>query len=193
MFIKFTHQIAPRLGRFFRGFGKDDAGSVSLEAIIFTPLFAMVIGAVFSLHDLYHHKGLNIKAAYTISDAFSRETEPVGPDYLSGMHSLLGFLTETEGEQSLRVTLVRYNAKEKKYIAEWSKTRGNFATIDTKKLVEVYDDLPSLVHNERVVLVETKTPYRSPLPIPGLTSDEVFYNFGFTRPRFAPKVVWENS
>jgi hypothetical protein len=193
MLTKFTKHLAPRLGRALRSFRNDDAGSVSIEAIIFTPLFAMVIGAVFSLHDLYHHKGLNIKAAYTISDAFSRQTDPVGDDYLTGMYNLLGFLTETEGEQSLRVTMVRYNKKKDKYIAEWSKPRGEFNRLYNKQLKDVYDDLPNLVHNERVVLVETKTPYRSPLPIPGLTGEEVFYNFGFTRPRFAPKIVWSNG
>jgi hypothetical protein len=152
-----------------------------------------VLAATFSLHDAFRYKSLNIKAAYTISDALSRETEAIDYTYLDGMIEVLEFLTRSDGPYSLRVTLVRYNAKQNKYIADWSKTRGGFDELGNRDLEDLFHKLPNLVHNERVIVVETETEYVPPFKVAGLNEERLFYNFGFTRPRFAPKIVWQDS
>lgn len=174
-------------------FAKDERGSVAVEAALWLPLVLSVMAALFALHDMYRHKSLNLKAAYTISDAISRQTDPIDYSYLTGMNNLLGYLTNSDQGHSLRVTLVRYNKKKKKYIAEWSKTRGHFGVLKTRDLKTMYAQLPTLLHNERVIVVETETDYRPPFRIPGLKADDLFYTYGFTRPRFAPKIVWQNG
>ncbi|WP_136443107.1 TadE/TadG family type IV pilus assembly protein [Pacificoceanicola onchidii] len=176
-----------------RAFRRDEAGNVTIETVIWLPLIIAVLGATFSLHDAFRYKSLNIKAAYTISDALSRETDPIDGAYLDGMVDLLAYLTRSEGPYSLRVTLVRYNAKKSKYVSEWSKTRGDFSRLRTKDLKTMHEQLPTLLHNERVIVVETATEYEPPFTVPGLTSDGLFYNYGFTRPRFAPKIVWSDA
>jgi hypothetical protein len=176
-----------------RRFARDTDGNVSIEALIWLPLILSLMAATFSLHDAFRHKAMNIKAAYTISDAISRETDPIDGAYLDGMVQLLEFLTRSEGTYSLRVTLVRYDDNQNKYIREWSQTRGAFAALQTADLAEMEGRLPNMLHNERVIVVETETYYEPPFVVPGLNEAGLFYNYGFTRPRFAPKIVWSNG
>lgn len=176
-----------------KGFAGAENGSVAIETLIFIPLMTTIIAATFSFHDAFRYKSLNVKAAYTISDAISRETDPIDNDYLDGMVELLEYLTRSEGPYSLRVTLVRYNAKKLKYVSEWSKTRGDFDRLSTWQLRSLEERLPDMLHNERVILVETATDYVPPFEVPGLNEASLFYNYGFTRPRFAPKIVWSNN
>ena len=174
-------------------FARSESGSMSIEAIIWTPLILIALAATFSFHDAFRYKSLNIKAAYTISDALSRETDPIDDAYLDGMVDLLEFLTRSEGPYSLRVTLVNYDANRSKYVADWSQVRGDFVPLTTSDLADMHDRLPNLLHNERVIVVETQTDYQPPFEIPGLNEAGLFYNFGFTRPRFAPKIVWAGA
>jgi uncharacterized protein (UPF0333 family) len=174
-------------------FARDERGSIAVEAAIWLPTVLAIMAGIYSLHDMQRHKSLNIKAAYTISDAISRQTDPIDNAYLTGMNNLLGYLTHSTSGHSLRVTLVRYNGKKKKYVAEWSKTRGSFGALKTRDLTSMYSKLPTMLHNERVIVVETETDYQPPIKIPGVSTSDLFYNYGFTRPRFAPKVVWSNG
>lgn len=180
------HLISSRLRRFARR----DEGTIAVETMLWVPLLLSVLAATFSLHDAFRYKSLNVKAAYTISDALSRETDPIDNAYLDGMVQVMEFLTRSDGPYSLRVTLVRYNETEDRYIAEWSKTRGQFDTMGERDLTNLYDKLPTMLHNERVIVVETESQYSPPFEVAGLSETRLFYNFGFTRPRFAPKIVW---
>ena len=182
-------QLLSRLSEFRR----DQSGNVTIETVIWLPLIMTVLAATFSLHDAFRYKSLNVKAAYTISDALSRETDPIDGAYLDGMVDLLAYLTRSEGPYSLRVTLVRYDANNSKYISEWSQTRGGFDGLNNYDLTSMHDQLPNMLHNERVIVVETATVYQPPFEVPGLNTDSLFYNYGFTRPRFAPKIVWSDA
>ena len=81
--------IHTRLRRFVR----DTAGNMTLETVIWMPLMILVLGATFSFYEAFRQKSLNTKAAFTIADALSRETDPVDDQYLDGMLELLEFLT----------------------------------------------------------------------------------------------------
>ncbi|MBV7396318.1 TadE/TadG family type IV pilus assembly protein [Mameliella sediminis] len=179
--------------RHLRGFAQDTRGNMALEALIWLPFVLFLLAATFSLHDAFRYKALNTKAAYTISDAISRETDPIDASYLDGMIELLDFLVRPGADSSLRVTLVRYNGTTDSYEAEWSQTRGSLSALQTAEVSDMYNQLPTMLHNERVIVVETETYYAPPFAIPGLTGAGLFYNFGFTRPRFAPKIVWSDG
>lgn len=181
--------IFPRLSAFAR----DEKGNVAIETMLWVPLMLTVLAATFSLHDAFRYKSLNVKAAYTISDALSRETDPIDNAYLDGMLEVLEYLTRSDGPYSLRVTLVRYDADNDQYEAEWSQTRGAFTGYSTTEMTSLYDQLPTMLHNERVIVVETETEYMPPFEVAGLNEARLFYNFGFTRPRFAPKIVWSEG
>ncbi len=182
-------RIIHRLQRFWR----TTDGNASLEAVIFIPLMLAILTALFSFHDAFRYKALNVKAAFTISDALSRETDPIDDAYLDGMVSTLEFLTRSEGPYSMRVSMVRWNKWKDAYRIDWSKTRGDFDRLRNRDLPSIEDQLPNLLHNERVIVVETLTEYSPPFDVPGLDTQELFYNFAFTRPRFAPKLVWTDG
>ena len=199
-----THAIFARLQRFLR----DTRGNVTIETVIWVPLLLTIIAATFSLHDAFRYKALNTKAAYTISDALSRETDPIDDAYLDGMVDVLEFLTRSEGPYSLRVSLIKWHNPGSEdswgnttpadpasgaYQLDWSQTRGDFDALTLADLTEIQDGLPTMLHNERVILVETRTEYVPPFDIAGLSGEEMFYTYGFTRPRFAPKIVWSGG
>ncbi|MFW2588996.1 TadE/TadG family type IV pilus assembly protein [Sagittula sp. SSi028] len=190
--------------RVLKRFAKDTEGSISIEALIWFPMILAVLASMFSLFDAFRYKSLNAKAAYTISDALSRETDPIDNAYIDGMEDVLEFLTISEGPYSLRVTLVNYDGTSynpdgsiasvgEGYQVEWSQTRGDFDDLTTADLKTFTDKLPNLLNNERVILVETRTEYVPPFVIPVLNEADLFYTYGFTRPRFAPKISWSDS
>lgn len=183
----------PKILTHLRRFAGDTRGNIALESLIWLPFILGLLAATFALHDAFRYKAMNVKAAYTISDAISRETDPIDASYLDGMVELLDFLVRPGGGSSLRVTLVRYNGTTSAYETEWSKTRGSLGALQSAQLAEMHAQLPSMLHNERVIVVETETYYTPPFAIPGLTGEGLFYNYGFTRPRFAPKIVWSDG
>ncbi len=176
-----------------RGFSRDTRGNAAIEIAIFAPLLIFMLAAAYVYFDAYRQKTVNTNAAYTISDALSRQTDAVDPLYMDGMHALLEFLTETDVQTGLRVTVARWDENDAKYYTDWSQTRGPLYPLTDRDLnTALVDNLPTLLHNERVIVVETSSSYQPPMNIPGLTEQEL-YNFAFTRPRFAPQLVWSEG
>ncbi|MGY3437418.1 MULTISPECIES: TadE/TadG family type IV pilus assembly protein [unclassified Marinovum] len=175
-----------------RQFARDTRGNASIEIAIFAPLLMFLLAASYVYYDAYRQKAINTNAAYTISDAFSRQTDAIDDVYMTGMHDLLEFLTHADTETGLRVTVVRWDATDGQYHPDWSESRGPLYPLTERDLnTALVDNLPTLLNNERVIVVETSSIYEPPYNIPGIASQEL-YNFAFTRPRFAPKLVWSN-
>ena len=107
-----------------RQFTGDTRGGVSLELIIFTPVLFVMLAGAYVYYDAFRQKAINTNAAYTISDALSRETDAIDDDYLDGLHSMLEFLTHANDQVGLRVTMVRWNKRKNAYRRDWSQTRG---------------------------------------------------------------------
>lgn len=171
---------------------KNEEGSASIEGIIWLPLVLTVLLSTFSFHDAFRYKALNTKAAFTISDVLSRETEAIDDAYLDGMVELLEYLTRSEGPYSVRVSHVRYD-NDDGYLVEWSHARGSFTGIDTANVGTIQSHLPTMLHNERLIVVETFTDYNTPFDLDVLDTAELFYNVAVTRPRFAPQLLWANA
>ncbi|MCJ7874679.1 hypothetical protein Q4577_02405 [Marinovum sp. 2_MG-2023] len=174
-------------------FLQDGRGNASIEIAIFAPLLIFLLGAAYVYFDAYRQRAINTNAAYTISDALSRETDAVTNGYMDGMHDMLSFLARSGDQVGLRVTMVRWNKNKNAYRRDWSKTRGPLYPLKNRDLnTTLVDNLPSLLHNERVIVVETSSIYTPPLNIPGIDSQEM-YTLAFSRPRFAPQLVWSDN
>lgn len=174
----------------FTGFARNTEGNMSLEALIFVPFLLVLLTATYSFFDAFRFKSLNTKAAYTISDALSRQTDAVTADYLDGMVETLKFLTRSENQYSLRVTTVQYDADAGVHLIKWSEGRGKFEGMGASELTTLASQLPSMLDNETIIVVETHTSYETPFVTQGFLTDELFYNFTVARPRFAPQLVW---
>jgi len=171
-------------------FADDRSGSVTVEAAIMLPLLVWAYCALFTFFDAYRQSSINQKAAYTISDMISRESNPINDDFLDGSHQMLNFLTRSANERRIRVSVIRYDGDTDNHTVEWSQTRGTISALATGDVSDWNDKLPSMVNEERLILVETWTDYTAPFRIVGL-NDQTIETFVFTRPRFSMQVCWD--
>ena len=103
--------IARQIARFW----KDEKATVAVEAVVMIPMLFWGYVASFTFFDAYRQTSINVKAAYTISDMISRETQAINPAYMNGAHQLLELLTRSSEVSRLRVTIVRWENVAKKY------------------------------------------------------------------------------
>ncbi|KPP85777.1 MAG: hypothetical protein HLUCCO07_01635 [Rhodobacteraceae bacterium HLUCCO07] len=186
-FMRPIRRIRPRLQRFASG----QSGSVTIEAVIMLPILFWAFCALYTFFDAYRHTSIVHKTAYTISDAISRETNPIDDAYLDGQHGLMSFLTRSSSTHRMRVTVVRYDADDEEYHVEWSQTRGPVSAHPTGDAGALEEQLPTMADEERMIVVETWSDYEAPFRI-GL-DDTTIQTFVFTRPRFAPQVLFSAS
>ncbi|WP_425038358.1 TadE/TadG family type IV pilus assembly protein [Primorskyibacter sp. S187A] len=177
----------------FAAFAGDTRGSVNIEGMLFFPLLLMFIAATIVFYDAFRRDSLSQKAAYTVGDMLSRETAAINGTYIDNARKLLALMSDVpESDVSIRVTQVVYNKRYDEYRVNWSKERGNHSTrlrtVDTRNM---HEELPNMVGAERLIIVDTFVNYEWPIDL-GF-DDHVFESTVFTRPRFAPKLVWSNG
>ncbi|MDP5216636.1 pilus assembly protein [Ruegeria sp. 2205SS24-7] len=170
--------IAPRLKRF----SKEENGAISVEALMMLPLLFWAFLAVFTFLDAYRANALNLKAAYTIGDLVSRETEVINNTYIDSMATVFGLMTKPGSESRVRISVVHYDEDTDGYYLDWSANRGFTNAMDDDRLAEIRDRLPIMPDEERVILVETSNTYVPPFAVGVNITD--MENLVFTRPRF---------
>lgn len=172
-------------------FRDDTRGTVTVEALVMLPLLLWAFCALFTFFDAYRQTSISHKAAYTLSDMLSRETSPVTNDYLDSAQELLGFLTRSDTERRMRVSVVRFDLDQNEHFIEWSQTRGAIGALDNATIGSWDARLPVMVDEERIILVETWTDYNAPFNV-GLNGQTIS-TFVFTRPRFAPQLLFDGA
>lgn len=176
--------------KYLRRFRDDRRGSVAIEAVVMLPILFWALVATFTFFDAYRQVGQSIKANYTISDMLSRETAYINPDYMNTAQQLYNLMTRTTTATRLRITVVRYDGPSETFKRDWSKTRGSVSPLTSAQVADLESRLPSIPHNDRLIVVETWKDYKPPFRI-GIEPQEL-YHFSFTRPRFAPILPWSD-
>ncbi|APX12359.1 TadE/TadG family type IV pilus assembly protein [Tateyamaria omphalii] len=175
-----------------KAFRDEDQGSLAIETVILIPLLFWAYLSMFAIFDSFRQHSINQKAAYTLGDIISRETTPLDNSYLNGTQEIFAYLTNNvSSDVSIRVTSVKYDANNNVYKRDWSKARGWKSPLSNNEVKELKHLLPVMPHNERVMVVETFAKYDAPFET-GLRDREID-NFVFTRPRYAPRVLWSND
>lgn len=169
-------------------FFRNEDGVIAIEAMIILPMMFWTFLSLFSIFDSFRTYSINQKAAYTIGDAISRETQPIDDEYLTGVKQLYDYLARTN-DSALRATSMRWDQSRNRYMVDWSETRGWAGGLSSDDVREWADRLPTIPDGERVVVVETWDRYDPPFAT-GLER-KIIRNFVFTRPRYAPRVCWE--
>lgn len=173
-------------------FREDTRGSVSVEAAIIFPMVMWSMLAMFVFFEGYRQTAMNQKAANTIADMYSRETESITPTYVDNTKELFDLLAEANGDTKIRISVVKWAKRRDAYRVNWSKTRGSgIDKLTNDDLVAMAENLPKLPNQERIVLVETWATYK-PLFNVGM-DDVVMRSFVFTRLRFAPQLRFCNT
>lgn len=180
------------VSRFLRRFRDNERGSIALECVLVVPMLMWAYLSMYSFFHAYRTHSVNQKAAYTIGDIISRETNPLDASYMTGTRQMLAYLTSNNvSDVAIRVTSVKYDANQDAYKRDWSEKLGWMPALGNTAVGALSDDLPVMPHNERVMVVETFVKYDPPFNT-GLSDDEI-HNFVFTRPRYAPRVLWSNN
>lgn len=181
-----------RISRYLRGFRDEDEGSIAVETILIIPVLFWAYLSMFAIFDAYRQHAINQKAAYTLSDIVSRETTPLDFSYLRGTREMLAYLTANDvSDVGIRITSVRYDGNKDEYRRDWSRTAGSPRELSGNDVKNLRDRLPIMPHNERVTVVETFVNYNPPFNT-GLQEREI-HNFVFARPRYAPRVLFNNG
>ncbi|TNF59630.1 MAG: pilus assembly protein [Rhodobacteraceae bacterium] len=181
----FIRKILNRL----KAFRDDTRGSVTVEFAMMMPLLFWAYGASYVFFDAYRQSAVNLKAAYTIGDLVSRETRALNEAYIDSLYNMTQLLTRTNSPLSMRITVVRWDADDDMYYFDWSKARGSVQPMTQNDLDELEARLPTMPDQERVIVVETWNTWTPPFNV-GMTKTDID-NFVFTRPRFAPQVVFQ--
>lgn len=168
----------------------DTRASISFEAVIVFPFLVWTYVGSFVFFDAFRAQNSNMKAAYTISDMLSRETDPITQDYLDGLKRMYDFLVHNPNHPtSLRVTVVRWDEADDQFVVEWSKTTDDLPAWTTGTFATIEDRIPVLANGDTGILVEANTTY---IPVFDVGFTEMdFNNFIFTSPRFAPRICWD--
>ncbi|AKS46790.1 Flp pilus assembly protein TadG [Octadecabacter temperatus] len=178
-----------------RRFRREEEGAMVVEAMIMFPtLFACVI-ATFVFFDAFRNQSINLKAAYTISDALSREDQGITNTFITNTWLVHRFLTNSEALTKLRVTLVKYvddtddEVDNGEHIAVWSVEKGGAGTLTDAEvqMMNANNEIPVMPDGETLILVQTWVDYEPNFSI-GLGAF-TFENTIFTRPRAAANGV----
>lgn len=173
-----------------RRFSEDVRGSVSVEVAIILPVLLWAFVAMWVFFDAYKTRSTTEKAAFTISDMLSRETSAIDDTYLTSAKTLFDMLSRSDTESGLRVTVISYSGALEQYVFEWSHVKGNINAMDGSNMADLATVLPTMSAGETLIIVETTSTYNPPLDV-GL-GELTLETFIFTRPRFAPQLVWSS-
>lgn len=183
--------MTKNIQNYLRNFSRDNRGSVAIEAAIIIPVLLWAFVAMWVFFEAYKTRSEVEKAAWVIGDMISRETNAIDDEYLDGAKSLFDLLSDSDSPSGLRVSVITYSGAFETYQLEWSQIRGNIAALEGSSMTDLADDLPVMADGERLILVQTISTYEPNLNV-GI-GDQTMKTFIFTRPRFAPQVVWEDS
>lgn len=175
-----------------RRFARDESGDVNVEALFVVTALFVVLAATWTLFDVFRQQSISQKANYMIGDAVSRETTPIGPDYIDNAYEYYRILTKDNGTQAaMRVSVIRWNEFDTVHEVLWTEARGGPLGLSADDMSDYVDRLPMMAHLDHIIVVETWDSFTPGLDI-GIEMFDI-RTYSFTRPRNAPKVLHETQ
>ena len=186
-----------------RRFRRCRRGAMSIEAMFVLPMLVWVYLAMFVFFDAYRTQNVALRAANTVADLLSRETNAVNAGYIDGVNTVFDFLANARHDTRIRVTSVGWNAQQSRYIVNWSHGTRGWQAWTANTFNAAFEPasnangpagerrLPLVAAGDSIVLVETRLDYEPAFNI-GITA-RTFEHIIPTRPRFAPQLVWSTA
>jgi hypothetical protein len=182
-----THRLVPALRRFHR---RED-GYLVVESALILPFLLWAFVALYSYWDGYRAVNQVQKATYAVADLISREQRPVNLSYIHGMRLSLDAMLPGDMDSELRVTSVTWVAANNRYEVEWSAVSGTASPVlNNTLLAPLMSKIPEMNDGDTAVIVESWVDYDSTFVLGGI-NDTRMSQFVVTRPRFAPRVVYQ--
>lgn len=174
-----------------RNFRDDTRGAFLVESVIALPLLFWTLAATYEFFEAYRYKSVREKATYTVADLLSREQSVVTETYMDNVKILFDEVSNDDGVNQIRVSVIRYLEDGDRYDVTWSKVRGTggYAELTDADVADAHDRLPILSDGEQVILVETRSSY-DPLFDVGMTDGMLITTRMLTGLRFAPQLCF---
>ncbi|MFN3210137.1 MAG: TadE/TadG family type IV pilus assembly protein [Roseovarius sp.] len=187
--------LMARLKVSLRSFFEETRGSLMVESVLSLPLLFWGMAATFDFFEIHRYKSVREKASFTVADMISRETAAVGITsiYLDNTKILFDEITNDDGVNQIRVSVVTYDADVDEYGISWSKVRGtgSMGELTSADVKDAHDRLPDVSDGEEIILVESTSTY-TPLFNVGL-NDVTIDTRVFSAIRFASQICYEGA
>ncbi|QFT99007.1 hypothetical protein FIU85_16965 [Roseovarius sp. THAF8] len=185
--------LMARLKVSLRSFLEDTRGLITVETVLSMPLLFWAMTATFDFFEIHRYKSVREKGTFTIADMISRETRAGGLTsiYLDNAKILFDEITNDDGVNQIRVSVVKYSDHKKEYSIAWSQVRGTgpLVPLTDGDVKNAHATLPDVNHGEEVILVESTSSYQ-PLFNVGL-NDVTIGTRVFSAIRFTAQVCYE--
>jgi hypothetical protein len=179
------------LHRQIRRFRDEEDGLVMTEFLIMLPLLVWTFMALFIYWDAFRTINMAQKAAYSVSDVISRQSD-VTPGFINGMQAVSDYLMNDSPNVELRITSVEYDQQPNEHRVLFSMSPGNkMPALTNGSLLALKPYIPIMADNDSVVIVEANIDYQPAFDV-GIVS-QTFENFVVTRPRYARRVCLTTS
>lgn len=124
----------------------------------------------------------------------SREMQPVTPVYLDNAKTVFDMISNDEGNNQLRVSIVKYDLEEDEYTVQWSEVRGTggLSPLSDADAEAQRDRLPIMNDGEEVIVIDAASMY-APFFRLGVIDPTLIESRVLTSPRFAPQVIWDDA
>lgn len=171
-------------------FLREDAGTVLTETILVLPALIWAFIGTYVYFDAFSSQNTSIKAAYTIADLISRQTNTLTPTDIEGMNKIFDIITSaarTGATSNIRVSDIHYDYTDNVYKVDWSDaTRGGTALTDAT-IGNYASQLPKPAYGDTEIVVETWITFTPAFNV-GMGGERTFHSFVVTRPRMSPNV-----
>ena len=183
------------LKRVIRRFCGERDGSVMVETVICLPLLVWALVATWEFFEIHRYKSAREKATYTIADMYSRETSSINTTYMNNTMKLFDAISNDDGVNQIRVSVVQYDIDADQYAIRWSEVRGSggdLAPLTNSDVASAHAMLPIMNDGEELILVESESDYVPTFNV-GLGNIVPVETRIFTKIRFAAQLCWEGT
>ena len=177
------------LSSLMRRFGRDEKGSLFVDAIIVMPMFVWGYAGMFVYWDAYRAINTVQKASYSVSDLVSRNQNTNGIDdaYITGMRTAFNRMLGGGDAGQIRLTSYTWSGVRNQYEVIFSRSPGNaLPVLDNASLANLSEYLPIMADGDSAILLETQLMYVPPVAY--ALEPNLLEQFVVTRPRFLPKL-----
>ena len=179
-----------------RRFWKQECGTAAMETVVMFPFLFMGLTFSYEYFDMFRYQSVREKATYTVADMLSRETSEVDQTYMDNVKTLFDIMTNDEGNNQVRVTVVRYHLDAANNIDEfelrWSEVRGtgDLNPLSANDVRTAHATLPRMINGQEIILVETSSQY-DPVFSTGFTDGTNIKTRMFVPLRFAAQLCYD--
>ena len=174
-----------------RRFRQREDGYLVVESALILPFLLWAFVALYSYWDSYRAVTQVQKATFAVADLISREQRPVNNAYINGMRMTMDTILPGDMDSELRVTSIKWVLANNRFEVEWSAKSGGLAPLlTTGTLGPLVAKIPAMSDGDTAVIVESWVDYNATFVLGGV-QDMRMSQFVVTRPRFAPRIVYQ--